>query len=119
MNWDEMTEKERNSYINQDFVSGYYFIPGKYSLINMDFISDEIAPDNVLEWWKELEVDDLFWEGTTPRQKEAMSLYFGGMTQRSAGSIMGITKQSVSRLLTRGIRNIRKGHKVLKKENNS
>ncbi|MBM6926812.1 sigma-70 family RNA polymerase sigma factor [Pseudoflavonifractor phocaeensis] len=48
-------------------------------------------------------------EDVTPRQRECMLLYYGkGLNMREIGEIMGINKSTVSRIIKRGERRLRR-----------
>jgi RNA polymerase sigma factor (sigma-70 family) len=94
--WEEMTPKEREAYINQDYVPRKYFLLDPETIEKtFDSVRHNIASFYVERSIPEYDVRELL-ATLTPRQREVITLlYLEGYTQEAAASKLGIKRRSL------------------------
>jgi RNA polymerase sigma factor (sigma-70 family) len=102
--WDTMTPKERNKYINQDFV------PRSYMLVDPDTFTDEHSTvKDMFDARLETHGIEHMLSHLTDKQQEAVEMhYLHGMTLRQIGKEIGIAQQNVRNRLEFARKKLRK-----------
>ena len=94
--WEEMTPKEREAYVNQDYVPRRCFLLDPETLEKtFDSVKHNLASYYIERNIPEYDVRELL-ATLTPRQREVVTLiYLDGYTQEAAASKLGIKRRSL------------------------
>ena len=99
MKWEEMTEQEREKFVNQDHVSRSYILidPDKFSNEDVEEY-EEVERGDVPEEWLEC---------LTEKQAEVIRLHYNeGMSQRKIAKKLGLGHTTVQGYIERSIRKL-------------
>lgn len=106
-NWYEMTEKEREEYVNQDHCTMRHICVDVDSFDGEKYNMASVYQDMCIE---DNEVGDLL-EKLSKRQAEVINLLFlEGMAQKVAAARLGISRNSVKTHLARARLKLRKAY---------
>jgi RNA polymerase sigma factor (sigma-70 family) len=98
--WDDMTDDERNKYINKGYLSNRKKV--YITFASIDNFPDESEP------YEEYSIPKKWLKDLTKRQEEVLKLRFeDGMTERRVAEVLGVAHQTVHEYLEYALKKVK------------